>query len=1252
MKKNKIKVYLLALGAILFIVMSWSRIAKVQASAVSATEDEYYLKLNAEPVYDLEEKPVTKEITQILISAKDGTIDDDLKITWVSSDPEVVSIEKDPSGEPHIAMLKRKAPGYAMITAVIKNEKNGNISNLSCNIKVELEIDTVKSPPLTQVLYNDHKVLVLNKNDSRSMHLKYVSSSDAVVNTLVNWKSSKEDVATVNADGVITAVGAGATTITITTKTVSNAGMPQTLTVDVVVVPTADDSGTMKSDFTITNGKSNDIIKTNAARASYIVWKVYDSNKKLLTSGDELITYTVRQNNNEFVIDNVKAGTYDIYGFIPVDGYADEGVGVPYLHIKYIVPIDVDLADLVMNIGDTANLFKSSNLPSSTNFTYSILDSANPDTGKEVIADIIDFNSTTGLITAQTRGIAFLHFVTPKIGPIKITVIDGISLNRTKATIYTGGTLKLEAKSSYPSIPITWKSSNESVASFKDGLLVGKAPGTTTVTATQTINGVIKTASCVVTVQPGVSSITIFPDDVTMDVGELKTLKANTVPADLSDVSLKWVSSDTTVVDINKSQDLTAIIEGIGGGTAVVFAINQDNVIVGFCKVTVTIEVEGITLSETSVTATKTTPDLQLRATVKPTNATNQTIKWTSMNPSVATVSSTGLVKFVGPGVTSIVATSVSNPEISAVCNVTVETAVATIVLDQNKKTMYVDESTRLTYYILPANASSKEVTWTSSNTAVVTVDATGLLKAKKAGEAVITVKTKDGTLSQSCTVTVVQKAKGITLDVKDLQLNVNQTYAIKVTFTPADSTETALTWESSDKSIATVDASGKVTGVAVGKTVIIAKTASGGTVYCNVTVTEAVTGVKLNFDEKTLVLGEKFKLTATVTPSTASNLGVTWKVSNPKVLSIAADGTIKALAKGAAVVTCTTKEGKFIATCVVQVIEPITNIKLNKTSLNLGLGKSYTLKATITSNAASNPKLKWTSSNKSIATVNSKGKVIAKKTGYVTITARAQDMSGEEASCEVRVVKGTTSISLNRNSLTLVEGRSYSLKATIKPKNATYKTANWKSSNEEVAIVAPNGKVTALAEGKTIITASAKDSSGKVAKCHVVVKKPTPASNVMILNDNLTMIAGEVTTLQKAISPAGSTDRFTWESDNKSVATVNKSTGKVTARTPGIANVTIMTESGKTATTKVTIVGLNTKSITLEQYSQYPLEVIGIDAFDTKKKPTITWQAANSEIAVVNNGLVESRRTGTTTITAIVNGRRLTCKVKVVKIK
>jgi len=139
-------------------------------------------------------------------------------------------------------------------------------------------------------------------------------------------------------------------------------------------------------------------------------------------------------------------------------------------------------------------------------------------------------------------------------------------------------------------------------------------------------------------------------------------------------------------------------------------------------------------------------------------------------------------------------------------------------------------------------------------------------------------------------------------------------------------------------------------------------------------------------------------------------------------------------------------------------------------------------------------------------------------------------------------------------------------------------------------------------------------------------------------------MTPGETATLQKVINPVNSTDRYTWETDNKTVATVDRSTGKVKANKPGTANIILMTESGKTATTEITVVGLNTTSLELEQYSRYTLSVVGINR-------GVVWDVDDPTIAIVRNGVVESRKVGTTTITANINGKVLRCKIKVTPI-
>ena len=168
-----------------------------------------------------------------------------------------------------------------------------------------------------------------------------------------------------------------------------------------------------------------------------------------------------------------------------------------------------------------------------------------------------------------------------------------------------------------------------------------------------------------------------------------------------------------------------------------------------------------------------------------------------------------------------------------------------------------------------------------------------------------------------------------------------------------------------------------------------------------------------------------------------------------------------------------------------------VTSIKLNKTSATLYLKNTLTLKATVSPSNASNKNVTWSTSNKSVATVSSKGVVTPKKTGTVTITAKAKDGSGKKATCKITVKQHVTKISLSKTSLSLKTGSASTLKATVSPSNASSKKVTWSSSDKKVATVNSKGKVTAVKAGTATITCKAADGSGKKATCKVTV---TPA--------------------------------------------------------------------------------------------------------------------------------------------------------------
>jgi len=255
-----------------------------------------------------------------------------------------------------------------------------------------------------------------------------------------------------------------------------------------------------------------------------------------------------------------------------------------------------------------------------------------------------------------------------------------------------------------------------------------------------------------------------------------------------------------------------------------------------------------------------------------------------------------------------------------------------------------------------------------------------------------------------------IQAGEGIALNKSKmgLQLISGQTVSEKLTATLLKITGN-IEWTTSNPEVATVGNDGTVTAVAVGKTTITAKVTSNGKEYsatCEVEViTEPVTNVELNATTGTLDIGQTLTLTATVTPSTASNQGVTWSTSDSNVATVA-NGVVTAVGAGSATITATANDGSgYNATCAIMVNPRlVSSITLNETTKTLNVGETLTLSATVAPDDATNKNVTWSSSDSSVATVDSNGKVTAKGAGSATITATAVDGSGITGTCEITV--------------------------------------------------------------------------------------------------------------------------------------------------------------------------------------------------------------------------------------------------------
>jgi uncharacterized protein YjdB len=260
--------------------------------------------------------------------------------------------------------------------------------------------------------------------------------------------------------------------------------------------------------------------------------------------------------------------------------------------------------------------------------------------------------------------------------------------------------------------------------------------------------------------------------------------------------------------------------------------------------------------------------------------------------------------------------------------------SVTGVSLNKTALSLTVDATEQLIATVLPANADNKAVTWISSNESVATV-ANGLVTAIAEGEATITVTTEDGEFTATCAVTVTRNivsVTGVSLNKTALSLTVNATEQLTATVLPANADNKAVTWTSSNASVATV-ANGLVTAISEGAATITVTTEDGEfTATCAVTVTRnivAVTGISLDITKLTLQkpftdTQLKHQLTATVFPENADNKNVIWTSNNPTVVSVSQTGllTTQPNRTGRAIITAITEDGAFSATCMVTVTD------------------------------------------------------------------------------------------------------------------------------------------------------------------------------------------------------------------------------------------------------------------------------------------------------------------------------------------
>lgn len=827
----------------------------------------------------------------------------------------------------------------------------------------------------------------------------------------------------------------------------------------------------------------------------------------------------------------------------------------------------------------------------------------------------------------------------------------------------------------------------------------GKAPGDTVIELWET-GGTAPLDSVTITVaQPSVT----VPS--TMTVGDTGTISLNGVQVS-SGVRIEWNLGAAGLLfgNVSENNSISRTVSATGAGTANVVAS------VYFANSTNPVATAAGTILISSANSTTQTLGIGGTFTMQ---VNNPNARWSLVDASGVPVtdvlspssisdgtqSVTFEAKKVG-NVTVIVIDSSSKAEIAR-CVVTVADVPVTsvqIVTGSRTSLYYKDSATpadtsTFTATVYPVNASNKSVVWTSSNTAVATVDSTtGVVTAVGPGTAQIRATAAGNTARYATTyVTVRQVAQKIefTTD-RNVSLTAGQTHYIRATAKAYNSNGTSIypanpslvyAIDGSTTSAITLSSSGAVTANQVSAPTTVRVKVTTKDVPANMVVTEyvdfeiypATTRVSIhNADDGDSLLstygfdfsevGKTVNLKAIVKPDAADQT-VTWRSSNSNLVSVSSTGQIRLERQqaGTATITATTLDKKQSASITVTVSNQMKAISISGPDpMEVAVNRNITLTATITPTSPTYRNLKWTSSDTTVATVSGSypnATVYGRAAGTVVITAEATDGSGVTASVTVKVLPAITGLTIvDSDSMPLTGSQKMDLDATpwivravTLPSNAS-QNVTWRSSNPNVAVVTPgaNGTctITPGSIGYTTITATTSDGS-RSASFNLQISKWV--SDIIIEGPDEVAI-GRSITLKATTNANASSRNVTWSSSNESIARV--SGGTVTGVMSGEVEIIATATDGSgyfakktikvtAAATRVAIVTASDNRVISEAFfdlNDNPLQVMA-QVYPASVSQNVTWRTSNASVAAIDVVgdicTVTPARAGTATITA-----------------
>ena len=1187
--------------------------------AISETEKTIYLSSNL---------TLTAEITT------DNPCDEE--IVWSSSDETVATVE-----DGVITPLKY---GTTVIRATARQNAN---SYAECELTVEEKkvTDVVVTP--------QSKMMFVGATQTMTAEIIPPDAEDKKI----TWSSSDETKATITDKGVVTALASGNVTITATaTSGVSDYYTLQISDIEVTnivlnieeVTLTIGDKQQVTVDFEPENATNKDL-----------TWSSMDETKATVSAdglieavGEGITTILVSTKNNI-----TKVITVNIES-----------------EVIAVSSIDVTPASLSMTIGDTQTLTAVVNPENATNknMTWTTSDPQVATVSNGVVkavgkgTAVITVTSVNEVTEEVEVTVDYQAITSASFSESSVSVALNQSVDLLPLLVLNPGTVTTKS--------IVWSVSGSDATIDEDGDLTNNlAYGTKTVTVTAEVTDMYDTKkiATIPVVLTGcttrISSINVGSETIKITKTGSAQITVTTTPLNACVEYIQYECANIAYATVSRNGKVSPKSEGETTITVTVSdGYSTFQKIINLIIEKDIIPVSSVTFAQSAVT--KYIGDkFQLSATVLPDDASDKSLTWTSSDRNKATVDNNGNVTILAAGTVTISATAYNG--VAASCVITAKPVeVSSISLSEENLSLRVYGTEQLYATIFPDNATDKTIVWASSNESVATVDDNGIVTAKKAGTTQITA-TSANAKTASCILTVQDiEPTSITLSSTTCTLDIDETKEITAILTPANVTDTVLTWSSNDENVATVN-NGVIKAIAAGSTLIEVETGNGlkKTVSVNVN-PQLATSITLNTTQATLKVNEQQTLVATVLPVKTTDKSVRWSSSDESIVSVDNYGKITAKSVGDAIITAVTSNG-LPATCNVNVtlnVVAVTDVSIEPASLTMHIGENKSLNATITPSNATNKSLVWSSSLISVASVDQYGTVTATGIGNAIITATSANGLAGSCTVEVKEIEVET-ISISDVSLAVDE--SQTLSATILPKNATNKKITWSIADESVATINANtGKITGLAEGTTRVTATA--SNGLKATANVTVQATAIPVQMIYPNSSVVYVnIGEPVDLAPQIIfyPANATNkslkwtitRTTATYGDATVATIESDILTGVAAGSVVLSVASVSSPNITTTFSVVVNPIYATRLTLN-YSTLEMLVDEQKQLKATIEPsnasckTVTWQSNNTDVAYVSSsGTITARAEGEVVITATVNdnsGVSTTCVVTVVK--